>query len=243
MVTAYKLGLMIHTGGDIMRKNVSKILVAVMVLALMVAIIGAVPAAAAETEFTAKLGYADADWTPQEWDNVTTTVTGAGQYTLSWDVGDTPAEGIMVFVIDIVGAQAALSADNRTYKVTDLTISVDGSDVPVDISKLSTGDLESNGNYRIEVYNEWGATKADCPVDTSLLAISSNLTVTFTIDLVDAATGEVIESGTPAPTEPKPSESEPSKPENPKTGDAVAVVIALLAVSSLGIACVSGKKV
>ena len=136
--------------------------------------------------YSACLGYSTTGWDVSEWgDNVNTPVTGDGTYTLSWDVS-AQAYDAGVFVIDIKGAQAALDANNQTYKVTALTITVDGNDVPVDVSKLITGDIEGNGNYRIEIYNLYGAGTADNPpVDASKLVINSNLTVTFTIETIE----------------------------------------------------------
>ncbi len=139
----------------------------------------------ADGGYEAKLGYSTTGWDVSEWgENVKTTVTGDGTYTLSWDVNGAYDAG--VFVIDIAGAQAVLDITNQTYNVTDLTITVDGNDVPVDLSKLITGDLEGNGNFRIEIYNLYGAgTADDSPIDPSLMVINENLTITFTIETIE----------------------------------------------------------
>ena len=119
--------------------------------------------------------FNDADWWPQA--SVTTGVTGAGTYTMSWDVpaGET-AEGIVTFYIDMLNAAAAF----RSLSVTDLTILVDGKEIPVDMSKILFGDLEGYGNYRIEIYNEYGITKDFSPIDPAIV-VKDNLTVTFTL--------------------------------------------------------------
>lgn len=176
-------------GKSLMSKKIISVALALM---LVIACISGITVCADTTEYTAKLGYSTTGWDVSEWgDNVNTTVTGDGTYTLSWDVGDSAAYDAGVFVIDIAGAQADLDASNKTYNVTDLTITVDGNDVPVDLSKLITGDIEGNGNYRIEIYNLYGAGTADnSPVDPSALVINSNLTITFTIETIEKPTAE-----------------------------------------------------
>ena len=132
----------------------------------------------------AYLCYSDADWYPgvslDSLPPITTVVSGAGTYTLSWDLAEwETAEGIMVFYIDIIGSGKTLSG----YGVTSMTLTVDGTDVPVNVAKLNVGDLENNGNFRIEIYNNWGSTKNDCPIKASALnSVSKNVTVTFTLE-------------------------------------------------------------
>ena len=131
----------------------------------------------AEEGYTAKLGFANSDWSVQEWgDNVNTTVTGPGTYTLSWDAA---ASDALVFVVDIAGAGADFAAAG--IELSALTVTADGVEVPVDFSKVVSGDLEGNGNFRIEIYNEYGTTKADAPLDPAAVSFASNLTVTFTL--------------------------------------------------------------
>ncbi len=152
-------------------------------------------AEAASNEFAAKLGYANSDWSAQEWgDNANTTVTGDGTYSVSWDGAGSDA---LVFVVDLVGAQAALG-ETKTFELTALTVTVDGTDLPVDLSKVVTGDIEENGNWRIEIYNEYGTTKEAAPVDPATVTFASNLTVTFTVATVDVE----VEPTDPVETEP-----------------------------------------
>ncbi len=129
----------------------------------------------AADSYTAVLGFADGDWYPQEWgDNVKTTVKGAGTYTLSY-TAESVAEGLTVFVIDIKGG--ASLAD--TAPLTAVSMKADGKDVAVDFSKVLTGDIEENGNYRIEFYNEFGNTKS-APAVSNTLSFTS-LEITFTL--------------------------------------------------------------
>lgn len=74
------------------------------------------------------------------------------------------------------------------YMVYHFTLSTDkggaskpGTIIPVDNSKIAYGDLENNGNLRIELYNEYGSTKADPPVDKSQFKFSDSMTITFTL--------------------------------------------------------------
>jgi hypothetical protein len=50
-----------------------------------------------------------------------------------------------------------------------------------DNSKLAYGDIEEKGNLRLELFNEYGSTKADPPLATSGLASFNSLEVTFTL--------------------------------------------------------------
>lgn len=53
--------------------------------------------------------------------------------------------------------------------------------VSPDAGKLVIGDLESNGRLRIEIYNEFGATQKNPPIDPSSIKFSKNMAVTFTL--------------------------------------------------------------
>lgn len=59
-------------------------------------------------------------------------------------------------------------------------VSASGATLAVDNSKILIGDLEGNGNFRIEIYNEYGSTASDPGIDTDF-SFSSNLAVTWTI--------------------------------------------------------------
>lgn len=51
----------------------------------------------------------------------------------------------------------------------------------IDNSKLAVGDIEENGNLRLELFNEYGSTKEDPPLDVSELSSFSSIEVTFTL--------------------------------------------------------------
>lgn len=181
----------------------------------------------AETEefngegFKTTMVFNDADWWPQG--SITTGVTGPGTYTLSWDLESwETAEGVVTFYIDIFDAYAALGH----LDLTELTILVDGQPIEVDMSKVLYGDLEGYGHYRIEIYNEYGATKLDPPIDIENLVIDENLTVIFT--LAEPVPEEEPEEGENLEvTEDAPETESPAVPEETEedTGFALVPVI------------------
>ena len=84
----------------------------------------------------------------------------------------------MVFVVDITGAYAEMS----NYKLMNLTIKVDGNAIAVDLDKILVGDLENKGNYRIEIYNEYGNSKTNPGIKLTDLAFEKTLEVIFELD-------------------------------------------------------------
>ncbi len=84
---------------------------------------------------------------------------------------------------------------SKTFPNVSMTlkkVTVDGKKVPFDASKVISGDIESKGNYRIELFNTYGGTKGNAPFagETSAdgnqvipdLGFESSLGVTFTLD-------------------------------------------------------------
>lgn len=156
--------------------------------------------------YPAVLSFADADWSPQYWgedsaENGTGTqaeVNGDGTYTVSFN-SLLAAEGMMVFCVDIKGLAADVDLSGVQCRIN--SIVVDGanvipdvafaSELPVDNSKLVIGNLEDGNNFRIEMFNEYGETKADAPVDINALNFSESMTITFTVSGLNgaAATG------------------------------------------------------
>ena len=69
--------------------------------------------------------------------------------------------------------------------------------VTPDAAKIVYGDIEGNGNFRIEIYNEYGSTASNPPIDASSIVFSDNMVVTFTLsgisdNLVDGASGSYV---------------------------------------------------
>ncbi len=164
-----------------------KILSVALALLLMVTCFSGVIASADEAEtptgmsYDAVLGFADGDWNPQNWEE-TISVTGAGEYSLTWTLTeeDGAASGATVFVIDIKDANADFAAAG--LKLTALSVLMDGEELAVDFSKVLSGDLEEKGNFRIEIFNEYGATKDNAPIARDDVAFSKSLTINFTLE-------------------------------------------------------------
>ena len=124
------------------------------------------------------------------------------------------ANGAMVFCVDILGATEgrggkgdaaydALAADataadkmqvakDAGFDVTDVKVTLtdaDGNttDVAVDQSKVIIGDIEGNGNLRIELYNEYGPTKDDAPINKADIVDAVTVAVTFTVTGIEGA--------------------------------------------------------
>ena len=157
------------------------------------------------------LGYANGNWSVQEWGvNVNTSVTGAGTYSLTFNAASADTS---LLVMDIVGAAEDFASGN--IRLTALSILVDGNEIPVDISKVITGDTEGKGNFHIEIYNAHGMTGEDPPLDPSALHFTNNLTVIFTIGVLSTDTDPTDDpTGSTAPSIPI-LPTEPSDPTNP----------------------------
>lgn len=92
------------------------------------------------------------------WNSAMTTIpgTGVGTYTLTFNAVDARVNG-KVYVIDIEGFAAA---NPNAYARVD-AIWADGQEVPFDQNKFFFGDIEGQGNYRIEMANIWGCGHND----------------------------------------------------------------------------------
>lgn len=60
------------------------------------------------------------------------------------------------------------------------TVASNGTEIAFDGTRLKFGDIENKGNYRIEIYNAYGETSANPPLDAANFRASS-LEVTFTL--------------------------------------------------------------
>lgn len=164
-----------------------KILSVALALLLMVTCFSGVIASADEAEtpsgtsYDAVLGFADGDLSSQNWAQ-TISVTGAGEYSLTWTLTeeDSEASGATVFVIDIKNANADFAAAG--LKLTALSVLMDGKELAVDFTKVQSGDLEEKGNFRIEIFNEYGPTKDNAPIARDDVAFSESLTINFKLE-------------------------------------------------------------
>ncbi len=138
----------------------------------------------------AGLKYADADWSPSRWSEYDSykydaNVTGDGTYTVWMETGGDVAEGAMVFCVDVKNLMAdALDASKVKAEVVSIKFDVDPA-VAMDFSKTEFVNKDGDGtNGRIEIYNEWGNTKAN-GVDPSALSFVGNMIVNFTVSGID----------------------------------------------------------
>ena len=133
-----------------------------------------------------------------EWNSATITIpgTGVGTYTLTFNALDARVNG-KVYVLDIVGFAAA---NPNVFARVD-AIYADGKELPFDQNKFFFGDIEGNGNYRIEMANIWGCGHNDSwnglkdtpfhagggeTTNETALGFTSTFTVEFTIVSLDA---------------------------------------------------------
>ena len=124
------------------------------------------------------------------WDGATTVVSGGskavGQYTVKLETTEARTNG-KVYVLDLEG----FAAKYPKALVRIDAIKADGQDLKFDANKFHYGDLEGNGNYRIELFNIWGTgTAQNSPFRASggpgeagepALAFNKTLEVTFTV--------------------------------------------------------------
>lgn len=124
------------------------------------------------------------------WDGATTVVSGGskavGQYTVNLETTEARTNG-KVYVLDLEG----FAAKYPKALVRIDAIKADGQDLKFDANKFHYGDIEDNGNYRIELFNIWGSgTAQNSPFRASggpgdagepALAFNHTFEVTFTV--------------------------------------------------------------
>jgi hypothetical protein len=186
-----------------MKKNLKKIFATAFAASLaFVSVIGNKPVTVkADSDYTAFLMYCDENWGNGNWDSTyasTTVSSEGGSYTVTLNATDVGADGAtaivgaQVFCVDITGAAEGLAADGKAFNLTDISVELDGQAIDVDASKVATGDIEEQGNYRIEIYNPGGGgvTGTDSPIDASALTFTNTITVNFSLEVVDAAASD-----------------------------------------------------
>ncbi len=157
-------------------------------------------------------------------------VNGDGTYTVSVDISNTKAkkaaDKASVFCVDILKLGKALEdakvpcnnytreGKDKTFKMLDdmskvtvkvgnIKIKVDGKEVEkIDETKMYYGDIEEKGTFRIELANDYGATKGGMGVvDVEDVAPTKNIEVTFTLAGTGMGTPVTLApAATPEPT-------------------------------------------
>ena len=165
-----------------MKRKMKKLLVTLLSAIMLVGSLTITAAAEGEGN-TAFLMFTDTNWAYGNWDatleSATTTVTGAGDYSVKLNVADMTgvvvsedgAAGAKVFCVDVIGL------GGTAYEATNVKVIADGVEFPIDTAKVAQGDIEENGNFRIEIYNEFGLTVNDAPFDPTTLKFSDNTTL------------------------------------------------------------------
>jgi len=179
------------------------------------------------------------------------------------DLVPATATGATVFCVDIAGVADAYGfasagvdgletgADKMAYakaagiNVTDIKVTATNSDgtttdYPVDSSKVLFGDIEGNGKLRIEVYNEYGDTKNDAPLDNTAISFDDTLAVTFTISGLNAAPADAAVDAAAAAGDTTAAVT--SSKGSPDTGIADVAAIAGIAVVAAGAVVVAKKR-
>ena len=211
--------------------KIKKILAAFAAAAVAVSTM-AINAFAAD-EYAATLGFSDSNWTFQDWES-SVQVTGDGQYTLESSLV-AGAPDFLVFVVDIGG----MYADHPEASAVLDKVEVDGSEISFDSSKIIYGDIEEKGNFRIEIYNEYGDSKNDPGVNQET-AIGSDLKVTFTVSGLGGAAAPAEETTEAAPADEAPA-ADSAPTTSATTGNVpAAVMVTVMAVA--GAAAVAAKK-
>ena len=139
------------------------------------------------TECDACMIFADGTWTTQNWgynDNGEGSVKIKGDGTYSMTLHGN-GSGLGVFAIDFLGLSAAVGAENINVKLNTCVMDDWGTKLPFDNAKLVVGDLEGNGNFRADIFNQWdGSNTGDqehCGVDISAVNFSNRIGVTFAV--------------------------------------------------------------
>lgn len=156
-------------------------------------------------KYNAALSYASSDWGVQYWGGAPVQdayVTGDGTYTV-WLTGNQANAGATVFCVDIAGMANDI-VDMNAVKAEIVSITTDfdvnkyKQTISVDNSKIKFNNKDGNGtDGRVEIYNEYGDTKADPGVNINDIKFSDRMGITFTItgidgNLVDGAAGEYV---------------------------------------------------
>ena len=139
------------------------------------------------TECQATMIFADGTWGCQNWgynDNGegSVMVKGDGIYTMTLHGA---GSGVAIFAIDFIGLSNTVGAENINVKLNTCVMDDWGTKQPFDNAKLVTGDIEGNGNFRADIYNEWdgSGTGSDeaCGVDRDAVNFSKRIGVTFAV--------------------------------------------------------------
>lgn len=210
--------------------KLKKIIAAVAAAAVAVSTM-AVNAFAAD--YTAKLGFADTAWAAQDWES-SVQVTGDGTYSIE-STAVAGAVDFGVFVIDIEG----MFAENPEATAVLDSVEIDGAAIDFDAAKIVYGDIEEKGNYRIEIYNQYGTSKDDPGVNQAT-PIASSVKVTFTVSGLGGAAADATADASAADTTAEAPAADATTTSTGTGNTTAAVILSVMAVA--GAAAVAARK-
>ena len=136
--------------------------------------------------FTVVLGIGDQCWASGSI-NIPGGNGSLGTWTVALDPSSiyAPSTSLGVWYLDVQGYKKQYP---ESFVRIDKIVA-DGKEIKYDASKFHYGDIEGNGNYRVEIFNQWGSgTQNDSPFvegggyqSQAPVAVSESLEVTFTI--------------------------------------------------------------
>lgn len=136
-------------------------------------------------DIESNLYFADSDWSMQA--NIPVTITGDGLYTYDIvsqesDTWHGDASGAVVFVLDLYDA----ANTHPNLKVELVSINCAGREIEIDQSKIpALSDIEGKGNLRLEIYNEYGLTVNDPPIDFFDIELPMGSVMSVTVRVSD----------------------------------------------------------
>lgn len=185
---------------------------------------------------------------------VPATATGATVFCI--DIADLAADlgfGKGSDAYEALGSSATAAdkmalAEAAGIEISDVVITAanaDGSttDVAIDESKIIYGDIEGNGKLRIELYNAYGDTSKDAPLDATGFSFDDTLSVTFTIAGIDGdSASDATDAGDATDATDVADTGASENKGSPDTGVEGIAVVAGVAVLAAGAVLVSKKR-
>ncbi len=107
----------------------------------------------------------------------TTIADGAGYY---WSGNVSSVHGDYANTLTFAGSSAKTGFSKRSLGLALRSVRA-YAEVNPESSKLVFGDIEGNGRLRIEIYNEFGATASNPPIDPASIKFARNMVVSFTL--------------------------------------------------------------
>ncbi len=177
-----------------MKKRISAAIAVLLVLSMVLSFFPVTDTKALNSEYDMFIAFADSSWNYSNWDagHAATKFKGNGHYSMTLNAADVKGEatadpnGVVVFCVDITGLAADLAKEGKKLNFYNFKVLTDGNPVELELGKIVTGDIEEKGNYRFEIFNQYGAT-AEAPAikDTSTFAFKETLTVEMDLEVVD----------------------------------------------------------